>query len=83
MSALIVALIMVCVGGICMRRALSRDWRPDAQERYAFLPFCGLFGAGSVIQGLATRSDLLLLSSRAVAGLLLLVSAAIAIKRSR
>lgn len=66
-----------------MRRALSRDWRPDAQERQAFLLFCGLFGAGSVIQGLATRSDLLLLSSRAVAGLLLLVSAAITIKRSR
>lgn len=83
MSALIVALIMVCVGGICMRRALSRDWRPDAQERRAFLLFCGLFGAGSVIQGLATRSDALLLSTRIFAGLLLLVSAAIATKRIR
>lgn len=66
-----------------MRRALSRDWRPDAQERRAFLLFCGLFGAGSVIQGLATRSDALLLSTRIFAGLLLLVSAAIATKRIR
>lgn len=64
-----------------MRRALSRDWRPDERERRGFLLFCGLFGAGSVIQGLATRSDAPLLSVRVFAGLLLLVSAGIAIKR--
>lgn len=83
MSALILAFIMICIGGICMRRALSRDWRPVGQERRAFILFCGLFGAGSVVQGLATRSDALLLSIRSFAGLLLLVSAAIAIKRGR
>ncbi|WP_281927512.1 hypothetical protein [Methylocystis iwaonis] len=64
-----------------MRRALSRAWRPDEQERWAFLLFCGLFGAGSVIQGLATSSDAPLLSVRVFAGLLLLASAGIAIKR--
>jgi hypothetical protein len=82
-SALIVALIMVCIGAICLRRALSRDWRPNEQDRRAFLLFCGVFGAGSILQGSATRGDVLLLSTRIIAGLLLLIGAAIVTKRVR
>lgn len=82
MSGLFVALIMVCIGVICLRRALSRGGFSTGKDRRSFLIFCGVFGLGSVVQGLATGGGILLLWARIMAGLLLLAGAPIEIRRA-
>jgi hypothetical protein len=83
MSALVIAIIMVCISGICLSRALSHERRMRDEDRRAFLIFCGTFGAASVFQGLLTTGDPLLLGTRTLAGVMLLAGAAIVFRRNR
>lgn len=82
-SALIVSLIMVFISSVCLSRALSREWRPEPKDRQAFLIFCGVFGAAGIVQGLATREDVFVFAARIAAGVMLLASVLIMLKKDR
>jgi hypothetical protein len=82
MSALIIAIIMMFIGGVCLSRAISRERVMEGEDRRAFLIFCGAFGAVCMFQGFTTSGDALVLAARILAGVMLLASAAIAFNRA-